>query len=51
MNDPRYPIGKFQRRDSLTGAERVRMIDTIAAAPPKMRSAVAGRTPTGSSSR
>jgi hypothetical protein len=45
MNDPRYPIGKFQRRDRLTAGERVKMIDTIAAAPPKMRSAVAGLTP------
>ena len=45
MNDPRYPIGKFQRRDSLEPGERAKMIETIAATPPKMRAAVTGLSP------
>ena len=40
MNDPRYPIGKFQRQDSLSASERRALIDTIAAAPQRMREAV-----------
>lgn len=43
-NDPRYPIGPFQRRDELSGDERRAMLDDIAAAPAKMRAAVAGLT-------
>lgn len=42
MNDPRYPIGKYQRRDTLTPEERAAHIDAIAATPRKMRDAVAG---------
>jgi len=42
MSDPRYPIGKFQRRDELSPDERGAMIDIIAAAPTRMREAVAG---------
>jgi uncharacterized damage-inducible protein DinB len=42
MTDPRYPVGTFDRRDTLTPDERRAMIDTIAAAPAKMREAVAG---------
>ncbi len=45
MNDLRYPIGTFQRPDSLTPDERTKLIDTIATTPPKMRSAVAGLSP------
>jgi uncharacterized damage-inducible protein DinB len=45
MNDPRYPIGKFERRDELTPAERRQMIDDIAAVPARMRDAVSGLTP------
>src|SRR5579872_4715565 len=45
MNDPRYPIGKFERRDALTSAERRQMIDEIAATPTHMRDAIAGLTP------
>lgn len=42
MNDPRYPIGPFQRRDELTPGERREHIDHIAAAPARLRAAVAG---------
>ncbi|HYI07758.1 MAG TPA: putative metal-dependent hydrolase [Thermoanaerobaculia bacterium] len=42
MNDLRYPVGPFQRRDELNPDERRAMIDTIAAAPARMREAVAG---------
>src|SRR5438552_4672075 len=45
MDDPRYPIGKFERRDSLTAEERRSMIEQIAAAPVRMRDAVTGLTP------
>jgi len=45
MNDPRYPIGKFERRDALTSAERRQMIDDIAEVPARMREAVSGLTP------
>ncbi|HET7434935.1 MAG TPA: bacillithiol transferase BstA [Thermoanaerobaculia bacterium] len=41
-DDPRYPVGRFDRRDSLTTDERRAAIDTIAAAPARMREAVAG---------
>ena len=41
-NDPRYPIGPFQRRDSLSDAERHAMLDDIAVTPARMRAAVAG---------
>lgn len=44
MTDPSYPIGKYERRDALTPDERRTMIDTIAAAPARMREAVAGLT-------
>lgn len=43
-NDPRYPIGPFQRRDALSEDERRAMLDDIAAAPARMRAAVAGLT-------
>jgi uncharacterized damage-inducible protein DinB len=42
MNDPRYPIGKFQHTDTLNAHERAKAIDTIASTPPKMRGAVTG---------
>ena len=42
MSDPRYPIGPFQRRDSLSDDERRAMLDDIAATPARMRAAVAG---------
>src|SRR6476659_4808805 len=41
-NDPRYPVGKFERRDTLTSDERRKAIDTIAAVPQKMRDAIRG---------
>lgn len=40
--DPRYPVGKFERRDTLTSDERQKAIDTIAAVPQKMREAIRG---------
>ena len=45
MNDPRYPIGKFERRDTLTADERRAMIDQIAGTPARMRETVARLTP------
>lgn len=42
MNDPRYPVGKFERRDLLMPEERREQIDAIAATPARMRAAVAG---------
>jgi len=30
MNDPRYPIGRYERRDVLTPQERAAMIEQIA---------------------
>lgn len=39
--DLRYPIGKFERRDRLTSAERTMLIEQIAATPARMRDAVA----------
>src|SRR5690349_8762756 len=44
MTDLRYPIGRFERRDSLTSDERRHHIDTIAAAPQKLREAIRGLT-------
>jgi DinB superfamily len=41
-DDPRYPIGPYERRDTLTPQERRAMIDIIAAAPSHLRVAVAG---------
>jgi hypothetical protein len=46
MTDLRYPIGKFERRDELNADERRTMIDTIAAAPSRMREAVSGLSDT-----
>jgi uncharacterized damage-inducible protein DinB len=45
MHDLRYPIGKFERRDQLSAAERRTMIEQIAAAPTRMREAITGLTP------
>jgi uncharacterized damage-inducible protein DinB len=42
MTDPRFPIGRFERRDELSPDERRAMIDTISAAPAKLREAVEG---------
>src|SRR5947207_4791442 len=42
MTDPRYPVGKWDRRETLTRAERDAMIDNIAATPARMRQAIAG---------
>lgn len=45
MTDPRYPIGKYERKNTLTPAERKACIDQIAAVPQKMRDAIRGLTP------
>ena len=42
MSDPRFPIGRYERRDTFTTAERSALIDIIAAAPARMRDAVRG---------
>ncbi len=42
MTDPRYPIGKNTRKDSLTDAERKERIAQIAEAPRLLREAVRG---------
>jgi hypothetical protein len=42
MNDPRYPIGKFQRHDVLSANERRDAIDIIAATPARLRAAISG---------
>jgi uncharacterized damage-inducible protein DinB len=42
MSDERYPVGKFQRQEKLTAAERRTLIDQIVAAPARMREAVSG---------
>jgi len=44
VNDPRYPVGKFERRDTLTPGERASMIAEIAEAPARMRKAIGGLT-------
>jgi hypothetical protein len=43
--DLRYPIGDFQRPESITDAQRREFIDAIAEAPSRLSSAVAGLTP------
>jgi hypothetical protein len=45
MNDPRYPVGKFNRKEELTPAERRAMIEDISVVPIHMREAVNGLTP------
>jgi uncharacterized damage-inducible protein DinB len=42
MDDLRYPVGRLQRPERLSEAQRAEMIDTIAAAPARVRQAVAG---------
>jgi uncharacterized damage-inducible protein DinB len=42
MTDHRYPIGPFERRDTLTADERRNFIAQVAAAPARMREAVSG---------
>jgi uncharacterized damage-inducible protein DinB len=41
-DDHRYPVGRFDRRDTLTNDERRGMIDQIAATPARLREAIAG---------
>lgn len=42
--DPRYPVGRFERRPSVSATERASHIDTVAALPRSMRAAVHGLT-------
>jgi uncharacterized damage-inducible protein DinB len=42
VDDPRYPIGRWNRRERLDAAGVAAAIDTIAAAPARLRAAVAG---------
>lgn len=44
MDDLKYPVGRFNRPDSLTDAQRRIAIDEIAAAPKQLRAAVSGLT-------
>jgi len=44
MEDLRYPVGRFQRPQSLEPKQRRAAIDTIAEAPTKLRTAIAGLT-------
>jgi hypothetical protein len=43
--DPRYPIGKFSFPQSTTPEQREQWIGEIAAAPSRLRAAIAGLTP------
>jgi uncharacterized damage-inducible protein DinB len=43
--DPRYPIGKFSAPASVSEADRTAMIGDIAAAPARLRAAIAGLSP------
>ncbi len=40
--DPRYPVGKWEKKTALDAATRRRFIDEIAATPANLRKAVAG---------
>ena len=42
MSDPRYPVGKFARKEAITDAERAAFIQHIAEAPAKLRKALEG---------
>lgn len=44
MEDPRYPIGRFQAEPTLTDVRRRELIEQIAAAPARLREAIAGLT-------
>lgn len=45
MNDPRYPIGKFEFHKPPTAEERSQLINNIAETPAKLRSAIDGLSP------
>ena len=42
MDDPRYPIGKLDKKGPLTPAERSHMVESLAVAPATFRAAVKG---------
>lgn len=44
--DLRYPIGKFQRPDSITETQRRKYIEELAGAPAHLRQAIKGLSPT-----
>jgi uncharacterized damage-inducible protein DinB len=43
--DPRYPVGKFERKSTLTPDERRLCIEQIAETPAKLRDAIEGLSP------
>jgi uncharacterized damage-inducible protein DinB len=45
MNDPRYPIGKFEYQTPPTAEERQKLIDGIAQVPSRLREAIRGLSP------
>lgn len=45
MSDLRYPIGRFQKKETISATERAEMIDGIAQTPSKLRAAVKGLSP------
>jgi uncharacterized damage-inducible protein DinB len=42
MTDPRYPIGKFEAPRSISAQDRAGLIDNVATAPARLRTAVRG---------
>lgn len=44
MTDPRYPVGKHERRQSLSATERQEMIGQVTGTPARLRAAVSGLT-------
>ena len=44
MSDPRYPIGKFQPKETISAEERQQCIQNISDVPIKLRAAVKGLT-------
>lgn len=45
IDDPRYPIGRFEFEGPLTSSRRKSLIDEIAAAPKRLRAAAVNLTP------
>src|SRR5579859_340470 len=42
MEDLRYPVGKFHKKENISAAERNAMIECVAQTPAKLRAAVKG---------
>src|SRR3954464_4008925 len=45
IEELRYPVGKFQRKESISASERSAMIQGVAQTPAKLRGAVKGLSP------